>query len=225
MLRSIWNRARLALLILASLTITAAATGSAMEAQPGGPPGLFATSGAARAAAWDADQRLALDPALTESLTTIRDAEVRPGGRWRLAQSGTGPAGKQEAPQAGGAAAVGAKLSDPTSDVWALFTEFDLTFNDGDVNTGDPQVGFQMLFQPILPLPMFGKWKLITRPTIPIIFSQPVPEGFDDFDHKIGLGDSLLPLVLSPPSKHWILALGPTFTFPTSTVDAFGRQQ
>jgi hypothetical protein len=135
---------------------------------------------------------------------------------------------------AGGAAAqsehdsladVGAKLSNPVSDVWALFTEFDLIFSDGDVNTGDPQVGFSMQFQPVLPIPLFGKWKLIVRPTVPVLFSQPVPEGFNDFDHKIGLADTLLPLVLSPPTKNWILALGPTFTIPTSTVDAFGRQQ
>jgi hypothetical protein len=135
---------------------------------------------------------------------------------------------------AGGAAAqseqasladVGAKLSNPVSDVWALFTEFDLIFSDGDVNTGDPQVGFSMQFQPVLPVPLFGKWKLIIRPTVPVLFSQPVPVGFNDFDHKIGLADTLLPLILSPPAKNWILGLGPTFTLPTSTVDAFGRQQ
>jgi len=28
---------------------------------------------------------------------------------------------------------LGAMLSDPTSDVWALFTEFDLSFNRGDI--------------------------------------------------------------------------------------------
>ncbi len=78
-------------------------------------------------------------------------------------------------------AEVGAKLSDPTSNVWALFTEFDLTFNDGDVNTGNAEIGGNMLFQPIMPVPLYGEgknqWKIITRPTIPIIFSNPVPTG------------------------------------------------
>ena len=31
---------------------------------------------------------------------------------------------------------VAAKLSNPVSDVWALFTEFDLSFNNGNVNRG-----------------------------------------------------------------------------------------
>ena len=122
-------------------------------------------------------------------------------------------------------AEIGAKLSNPVSDIWALNTQFGLTFNDGDVNTGDPEVGFNMVFQPLLPLPLFSEWLLIVRPTIPILFGQPVPKGFDDFDEKTGFGDTFLPLLLSPPAGNWLLGLGPTFTLPTSTVDAFGRQQ
>jgi len=130
----------------------------------------------------------------------------------------------------GSLADVGAKLSDPTSNVWALFTEFDLTFSDGDVNAGDPKVGGNMVFQPILPIPLYGEgknqWKIITRPTIPIIFSNPVPTaGFDHFDYEGGLGDMSLPLPLSPPAGNWILGLGPTFLFPTATKDAFGSEQ
>ena len=34
----------------------------------------------------------------------------------------------------GDLSALGAKLSDPTSDTWALFTEFDLTFSRGDLS-------------------------------------------------------------------------------------------
>ena len=44
---------------------------------------------------------------------------------------------------------VSHKLSDPTSNMWVLFTEFDLTFSDGDVNTGDAKVGGDMNFQPV----------------------------------------------------------------------------
>ena len=36
---------------------------------------------------------------------------------------------------------LSAKLSDPTSDVWALFTEFDLTFNRGDLSDDDYKSG------------------------------------------------------------------------------------
>ena len=120
---------------------------------------------------------------------------------------------------------VAQKLSNPVSDIWALFTEFDLIFSDGDVNKGDDKVSSAMLFQPILSIPLWKEWKLITRPSIPIIWSAPVPKSFDSFDRKTGLGDSHLPLLPSPKLENWIVALGPTFTLPTSTKKDLGRQQ
>ena len=129
----------------------------------------------------------------------------------------------------GSLAAVGAKLSDPTSNVWALFTEFDLSFSDGDVNSGDPKIGGDMIFQPILPIPLFGEgkdqWKMINRPTIPFVFSAPVPTAFNDFDHDTGIGDMTWPMLLTPPAGNWMLGLGPTWLFPTATKDSLGREQ
>lgn len=127
------------------------------------------------------------------------------------------------------AAAIGAKLSNPVSNVWALFTEFDLDFSDGDVNRGSAEVGGRMIFQPVLPFPLYGpedkRWNLITRPTIPILFSQPIPTGLDQFEHRGGLADIQLPMLVAPPTGNWLLGVGPAWLFPTSTNDAFGRQQ
>jgi hypothetical protein len=127
------------------------------------------------------------------------------------------------------AAETGKRLSNPLSDVWALFSRFTVNFGDGDVNLGNSRVGGTMLFQPILPVPLYGKgpnrWSLITRPTLPVLFSQPVPTALNTFDHSGGLGDLLLPMVIAPPTGNWILGAGPAFLFPTSTNDAFGRQQ
>jgi hypothetical protein len=132
-------------------------------------------------------------------------------------------------PERGSLSEIGAKLSNPVSDVWALFTEFDLSFSNGDVDRGDSKIGGRMLFQPVLPIPLYGTgenaWRLITRPSIPVLFSEPVPKGFDEFDHLGGLGDITLPMLVVPPAGHWILGLGPTWLFPTATPDAFGRQQ
>ena len=129
----------------------------------------------------------------------------------------------------GSLAEVAAKLSDPSSNVWALFTEFDLSFSDGDVNTGDPRIGGDMVFQPIMPFPLYGEgkeqWKLITRPSMPVIFSAPIPKGFNRFNNKGGLGDMTMPTMLAPPSGNWILGLGPTWLFPTATSDDFGKEQ
>ena len=124
---------------------------------------------------------------------------------------------------------IGAKLSNPVGDLWALYTEFDLSFSDGDLNQGDAKVGAKMLFEPILPFPLYGHgehaWKLVTRPIIPVLFSSPVPKGFDDFSSIGGLGDIQLPMLVSPPAGNWLLGLGPTWLLPTATRQEFGRGQ
>ena len=111
-------------------------------------------------------------------------------------------------PEHGSLEEVGAKLANPVSDVWALFTEFDLNFNDGDLNEGDAKVGGRMIFQPVMPIPLYGEgkdaWKLITRPTVPFIFSEPVPKSLGKFRHLGGLGDIQLPMLVSPPSGNWL---------------------
>ena len=126
-------------------------------------------------------------------------------------------------------AEIGAKLSNPVSNVWALFTEFDLTLSDGDVNRGGPKVGGDMLLEPILPFPLYGSgedaWNLITRPVIPIEFSTPISTGPDEFSHLGGLGDIQVPMVVAPPTGNWILAAGVDWLFPTSTQKALGREQ
>jgi hypothetical protein len=137
--------------------------------------------------------------------------------------------GGQE-PQAGSALAeTGKRLSNPVSDVWAMFARFELGFADGNVNLGDSKTGAMMIFQPILPVPLYGhgakRWNLITRPTIPILFSEAVPTGLNSFDRKGGLGDIQLPMVLAPPTGNWIVGAGPAFLFPTATDDDFGRDQ
>ena len=144
-------------------------------------------------------------------------------------------------PEHGSLAEIGAKLSDPTSNVWAL--QFNIqgpTFYDGDLNVGDPKLGGNVIFQPILPFPLYGtgknQWKLVTRPIIPIVFSQPIPkilsnpslDNFDEFKHVGGLGDIEIPLLLNLPESiagHWIAGAGPVFEFPTSTSDSLGAQQ
>ncbi len=124
---------------------------------------------------------------------------------------------------------VNRKLSNPVSDVWALFTEFDLFFSNGNVHRGSDELGGRMLFQPIMPLPLYGQgkneWRLISRPTLPILFSQPVPTGFDQFTHVGGLGDLQLPTMVAPPLGKLIFGLGPDWLLPTATRTEFGRQQ
>jgi hypothetical protein len=124
---------------------------------------------------------------------------------------------------------ISKELTNPVSNVWSMFTEFDLFFSGGNIKPGDSKVGGRMIFQPVLPFPLYGEgrhqWKLITRPTIPELFSQPVPKGFNEFWSLGGLGDTQLPLLVSPPTGNWLLGVGPTWLLPTATRTQFGRQQ
>jgi hypothetical protein len=139
-----------------------------------------------------------------------------------------GPDGKHDM------AAIGKALANPVSDVWALFTEFDFGWNNGDLSSGQ-RFSSSMAFQPVMPIKLTENSKLITRPTIPVLFSQPVPGpdglGGIDFDRKHGLGDIVLPLLYSPnePIKLFggdiAFGVGPTFGFPTATDTAFKSDQ
>jgi hypothetical protein len=133
----------------------------------------------------------------------------------------------------GSLAETGAKLSNPVSDVWALFTEFDLNFNNGNANQGDDKIGSLMNFQPILPIPIFGKgedrWQVLIRPAVPIQFAAPRPDGINNTNYDAGLADILFPALLTPSQKitgsNLIFGVGPTLAIPTSTKVQLGRRQ
>lgn len=135
------------------------------------------------------------------------------------------------------------KLSDPTSDVWALFWEQDWTFSEGDFSNGSRRTGKQSIFQPVMPWEFSQNWKLLTRPTLPIIWSTDIPtgrrwnhspigsgstvflssDGSTTFDSKEGIGDFMIPMMLSPKKPadaKWGWGLGPTLVFPTGSNDA-----
>ena len=125
------------------------------------------------------------------------------------------------------------KTTDPTSELALVFTQFALTVNDGDDNKGDAKAAGNIVFQPIIPIPIYGsgddEWRFVSRPTIDFFAQQPVlQQEVNDFNRKTGIGDLSIPLPLSPPRSitgKWLLALGPDFSFPTATHKAFGRQQ
>jgi hypothetical protein len=136
----------------------------------------------------------------------------------------------------GSAAEIGQKLSNPASDVWALYTEFDFSFLGGTATGGSGDRTAQaMIFQPIMPIKLTKRFKLLTRPTLPVIMNQDVPQSTSSpssFNNFGGLGDLSLPLLLSQEAPLFKMggggivgAAGPAFNFPTSTNDAFGSQQ
>ena len=149
------------------------------------------------------------------------------------AQAEAPAAGAKVQAQEASLADVGATLADPTGDIWALqFSISAPSFFDGNINQGDDEIGGSIVFQPVMPIPLYGKgenkWKMITRPIIPIILNQPKPTGFGKFKQRGGLGDIQLPLLLNPTKKmlgNWIFGAGPVFEFPTGTTKFLSSQQ
>jgi hypothetical protein len=133
----------------------------------------------------------------------------------------------------GSLADVSAKLSNPVSNVWALFTEFDLSFNNGNANQGDDKIGSLMNFQPLMPIPIYGegadRWQVLLRPAVPIQFAAPRSDGVNSTNYDAGLADILFPVLVTPPENmtgsNLIFGVGPTFTLPTSTKVQLGRRQ
>jgi hypothetical protein len=131
------------------------------------------------------------------------------------------PGQQPTAAGAGGpsAAQIGHSLANPLSDTWALFAQNDLVLLRGDLSLDENKAGGRTIFQPIIPLPLYGdssrRWGLVTRPQIPVLFSQPVPQGINDFRYVSGLGDTRLPLLIKPPTGQILFALGPDILIPT----------
>ncbi len=125
------------------------------------------------------------------------------------------------------------KTADPTSDIALVFTQWAMTFNNGDLNRGDAKRAANVVFQPIIPIPIYGRgddeWRIVSRPTINFFGHYPTPRGeVDRFRRDTGMSDMLLPLPLALPKSmtgRWLIALGPDFSFPTATNDNFGKQQ
>ena len=144
------------------------------------------------------------------------------------AEAAPGPAAGAGTPQAS-LAAVGQKLADPTSDAWALFTELDWNFLQGEA-TSSYRYAQTLLFQPVLPVPLTDDLKMITRPVVPMA-SVPVPDGSGGVDRKTGLADIQLPLLLVPNEglklgdTNLTYGAGPTFVFPTATSDDLGSDR
>jgi hypothetical protein len=129
-------------------------------------------------------------------------------------------------------AKTGAELANPLGNLWALSMSFGAPqFYNGDIVPHAPEIGGNLLFQPVMPIPIYGtgesQLRLITRPIIPVSFSSPIPKG-GEFQHIGGIGDIQVPLILSVPDSlagQFILGAGPVGLLPTATDYRLGKGQ
>lgn len=118
---------------------------------------------------------------------------------------------------------VNKQLSNPISSIWALqFQQNTYWLNRPERNA------VNLLFQPVLPVALTPDWNLITRPVIPVINSAPYRNESGNLHRVTGFGDTIFATLLSPSPKlagRWLLGLGPTFIFPTSSNQRLGQDK
>jgi len=117
------------------------------------------------------------------------------------------PAGSVDAESAN---ELARQLANPISSTWSLqfqFNNFQLT-ND--------RWTYNLNFQPVMPLSLTKNLNLITRPVIQVYNSAPYRTSTGADARTTNFGDWAQIELLSPGGTgNWLLALGPTFIFPT----------
>jgi hypothetical protein len=118
---------------------------------------------------------------------------------------------------------VNKELSNPISSIWAL----QLQENTYWLNKPDRNV-VNLQFQPVLPIALTDDWNLITRPVFQVMNSTPYVNETGHLHRVTGFGDTILATMLSPSPRlagPWLLAIGPSFIFPTATNSRLGQNK
>lgn len=80
------------------------------------------------------------------------------------------------------------------------------------------RVQSNLLFQPLLPLKLSNDWRVVFRPVLTLFNSVPSLNLTGKTQRTTGFGDTIFAAAISPRTTlvgSWLLALGPTFIFPT----------
>jgi hypothetical protein len=108
---------------------------------------------------------------------------------------------------------INKQLSNPVTSFWSL------TFQFNNYSLENDHWNHNMQFQPVLPISLTKDWNLINRPVIPVYNSAPHPIGAGRFRQTTGFGDLADVEMVSPSdSGPWLLAMGPSFIFPTGSM-------
>jgi len=127
---------------------------------------------------------------------------------------------EHESPLQRSSTEINEKVSDPVSTTWSLKVKNTVTFEDVG-NNGD-HADYKLQFQPTMPVWLSREWKLITRPQFTLLDDTPYAS-HGQVNRTTGVGDTILDLVVSPKLGPWLLALGPTFVFPSANLDQTGK--
>jgi hypothetical protein len=117
------------------------------------------------------------------------------------------------------------KMTNPVTDLWMIQFEFNnFKLEKDDLSPVSGNWVHNLYFQPVLPVSLTSKLNLITRPVVTAYQSVPYPTGPGRTNRKTAFGDTILAQVFSPAGLDpWIVAVGPTWIFPTAGSELTGQ--
>jgi hypothetical protein len=78
-------------------------------------------------------------------------------------------------------------------------------------------------FQPLIPIPLTDRLRLVSRPTVPLLDDKPYERHPGEIARVTAVGDIELPLALVPDAGPWLVGAGPTFVLPTAGSNQTGK--
>lgn len=122
---------------------------------------------------------------------------------------------------------IARELANPNTVLTSLKFKTQFSVYTGTLPQADDQNGVRTLFQPTLPFPLKNGQTLYVRPTVPLIFDQPVFDSIAmEFNSGSGLGDIAFDLQYGDTSESGLLwSLGASTTLPTATKNGLGSDR
>ncbi len=124
-------------------------------------------------------------------------------------------------------AKIAQKTNNPVSDLWMLFIQNDFSVWDGEITDGK-RILNSFKFQPVMPLLLTEKIRLITRPVFQFqSFETPsITSTGLEWDRESGLGDTVLLQAFAPANLGAnVWGVGPTWILPTATDESLGGEK
>jgi hypothetical protein len=124
-------------------------------------------------------------------------------------------------------ARIAQQTNNPVSDLWMLFLQNDFSVYGGDITDGK-RVLNSLKFQPVMPLLLTDKIRLINRPVLQFqSFETPSMASTGlEWETEYGLGDTVFLQAFAPAdSGANVWGVGPSWILPTATDESLGGEK
>ena len=122
------------------------------------------------------------------------------------------------------AAAMAQEAANPFSSRWLLQIQQNNNWMDMPLESGK-RVQSNLVFQPLMSVPLSGEWGLYIRPVVTIVNSLPNFDQNGQRERTNGFGDTVLGVAAARPlfGGRLVVGAGPTFAFPTASTRELGQ--